>query len=141
MNKLIVWSQCFIHLSGTIHSTLMFTVFPSLPAKRPSPWVVGKCHGLGRHVAAVSTVNVDSPVISQGGPWVANRYTLLTNTAAVFYRIKMVSMNLSRDQLYSHEYLRELTFLFPSLENYGFCCFSKKQQQKTGFVFPFFYLA
>jgi len=81
--------------------------------------------------AAVSAVNGDSPVISQGGPWVANRYTLLTNTAAVFYRIKMIRMNLSRDQLYSHECLRELAFLSPSLENYDFCCFSKKQQQKN----------
>lgn len=47
-------------------------MFPSLPAERPSLRLVGKCRGLGRGVAAVSAVNVDSPVISQGDPWVAN---------------------------------------------------------------------
>lgn len=56
---------------------------------------------------------------------VCDRYTSLTNTAVGFYRIQMRSTSSSRDQLYNHEYLRELAFLSPSLENYCFCCFSK----------------
>lgn len=123
MNKLIVWSQCFIHLSGTIHSTFMFTVFPSLPAKSPAPGLFGS-------VRAGQTRGCRQ----RGERWqfcsfprwsVCDRYTSLTNTAVGFYRIQMRSTSSSRDQLYNHEYLRELAFLSPSLENYCFCCFSK----------------
>lgn len=139
MNKLIVWSQCFIHLSGTIHSTFMFTVFPSLPAKSPSPRIVLSAVGRADVCGCRQRGKCWQFCSFPRWPCVANGYTSLTDTAVVVYRIKMRSMNSSRDQLYNHEHLRELAVLSPSLENSCLCCFSKTTTEETGFVFPFFF--
>lgn len=89
---------------------LTFTVFPSLPAKSPRPWAVPNCRGPGRHVASISRVNAGGAVVPG---WSAHgRHICLASTAAVL-QSRVLATIPSRDQLDSHQCLRELVVSVP----------------------------
>lgn len=127
----------FLFLSGTIHSTLTFTVFPPRQLRVPAR----DCSG---HVGCADVWRCQ-----QSQPWqvshfpvrsVHGRQRRLADTAGTFYRIKRGKRRCEFKQGPALSYVAKTRIFVPFFGELLFSLFSK-QQKKVLSVFPFFYLA